>query len=353
MKLALIGLPQSGKTTIFNALTGSERAVAMSAGRIEVHTEVVDVPDDRLRQLADLYSAKKIVHAQISFADVAGVGAGDSGGGLSSQLLNALAGMDGLLLVLRAFEDPAVPHPAESVDPARDLESLQDELLLNDLIIVERRSEKLAETRQKGGGNLQEADKQLALLARLQEALSENKPLRELELNDAERQAIAGFGLLTLKPLLIVVNLGEGQDAPALPGTQSPVLSLQGKLEMELAQMAPEDAAEFLAEYGLAEPGAQRVIRAAYDLLSTQTFYTVGEPEAHAWMLERGASALEAADTIHSDIARGFIRAEIIGAEDLLALGGMAAARDAGKLRLEGRDYTMQDGDIINVRFNV
>jgi hypothetical protein len=352
MKLALIGLPQSGKTTIFNALTGSQRAVAMSAGRIEVHTEVVDVPDERLHLLAALYKAKKIVHAQIAFADVAGVGAGDSGG-FSSQLLNALAGMDGLLLVLRAFEDPAVPHPAESVDPARDLETLQDELLLNDLIIVERRTEKLAETRQKGGGNLQEADKQLALLARLQDSLSANTPLRNLDLNEADQQAIAGFGLLTLKPLLIVINLGEGQSAPPLPSTQSPQLSLQGKLEMELAQMAPEDAAEFLAEYGLAEPGAQRVIRAAYDLLDTQTFYTVGEPEAHAWMLERGASALEAADTIHSDIARGFIRAEIIGAEELLALGGMPAARDAGKLRLEGKTYIMQDGDIINVRFNV
>lgn len=353
MKLALIGLPQSGKTTLFNALTSSERPLAMSAGRVEIHTEVVPVPDPTLHRLAELYKSQKVVHAQITFADVAGVGAGEARSGLSSQLLNALAGMDGLLLVLRAFEDPSVPHPAETVDPTRDLATLQDELLLNDLIIVERRAEKLAETRQKGGGNLQEQDKQLALLVRLQATLAANQPLRQLELSASDQAAISGFGLLTLKRLLVVLNLGEGQPAPELPGAAAPVLSLQGKLEMELAQMAPADAAEFLKEYGLEEPGAQRVIRAAYDLLDTQTFYTVAEPEAHAWMLPRGANALEAADTIHSDIARGFIRAEVINAQELLALGGMAAAREAGKLRLEGRDYTVQDGDVIHVRFNV
>lgn len=353
MKLAIIGLPQAGKTTIFNALTSSDRPVAISAGRIEVHTEMVDVPDERLRQLAQMYGSERAVHAQIAFADAAGMGSGESGQGLSSQLLNALAGMDGLLLVLRAFEDDAVPHPAGSLDAARDLAALQDELLLNDLLILERRNAKLAEARQKGGGDLQEMDKHLALLERLQAHLSSNRPLRELDLNPTEHGYIAGYGLLTLKPLLLVLNLGEGQPAPALSAGDMPLLPLQGKLEMELAQLPEDERAEFLGEYGLDELGAQRVIREAYDLLNIQTFYTLADSEAHAWMLARGASALEAAGTVHSDIARGFIRAEVIDADKLLALGGVAAAREAGKLRLEGKEYAMQDGEVIQVRFNV
>jgi hypothetical protein len=353
MKLGIIGLPQAGKTTIFNALTGSDRPVAMSAGRIEVHTEVVDVPDLRLSQLADLFKSKKIVHAQIAFTDIAGIGAGESAQGLTPQLLNTLSGMDGLLLVLRVFEDQAVPHPAGIVDAARDLVALQDELLLNDLIVVERRAEKLAETRGKSGGDNAKIEKETALLSRLQEWLGVNKALHTLDLREEELAALGGLGLLTLKPLLTVLNLGEGQEVPFLPDTSKPLLSIQGKLEMELAQMPEADAAEFLNEYGLEEPGAQRVIRAAYDLMNVQTFYTIGEPEAHAWIFAQGATALKAADTIHSDIARGFIRAEIVAADELLKLGGMAAVRDKGRLRLEGKEYRMQDGDVINVRFNV
>jgi len=353
MKLGIIGLPQSGKTTIFNALTRSNRPLAMSAGRVEIATAVVDVPDESLLNLAKLFDSKKIVHAQISFADVAGLGGSDASKGLSGQLLNALTGMDGLLLVLRTFEDPSVPHPHETVDAARDLRLVEDELLLNDLIIVERRAGKLSEERGKGGRDIAAIERELALYTGLQERLSANEPLREVSLSADELKQLAGAGLLTTKPLLVVLNLGEGQSVPQLPSTSAPQLSLQGKLEMELAQLSPEDAEPFLKEYGLEESGARRVIRAAHDLLNTQTFYTVGEPEAHAWMLRRGATALEAADTIHSDIARGFIRAEIIGGQELLDLGGMAAARDKGRLRLEGKEYKMQDGDVINVRFNV
>ncbi|MCL5429479.1 MAG: YchF family ATPase [Chloroflexi bacterium] len=352
MKLGIIGLPQSGKTTIFNALTRSSRPLAMSAGRVEITTAVVDVPDERLLKLADLFSSKKIVHAQISFADIAGLGGSDTSKGLSGQLLNALTGMDGLLLVLRAFEDPSVPHPHGTADAARDLRLVEDELLLNDLIIVERRIGKLTEERGKGGRDIPAIERELALYTGLQEKLSANKPLRETSLSSDELKQLAGAGFLTTKPLLIVLNFGEGQSAPSFPSS-APLLSLQGKLEMELAQLSPEDAEIFLKEYGLEESGSRRVIRAAYDLLNTQTFYTIGEPEAHAWMLRRGASALEAADTIHSDIARGFIRAEIVAGQELLDLGGMAAARDKGRLRLEGKEYKMQDGDVINVRFNI
>jgi len=353
MKLGIIGLPQSGKTTIFNALTRSNRLLAMSAGRIEITTAVVDVPDERLLKLADLFSSKKIVHAQISFADIAGLGGSDTSKGLSGQLLNALTGMDGLLLVLRAFEDPSISHPHETIDAARDLRLVEDELLLNDLVIVERRIGKLSEERGKGGRDIPAIERELALYNGLQETLSANKPLRASSLSPDELKQLAGAGMLTIKPLLIVLNIGEGQSAPPLPSAPAPVLSLQGKLEMDLAQLSAEDAAMFLNEYGLKEIGSRRVIRAAYDLLNTQTFYTVGEPEAHAWMLRRGSSALDAADTVHSDIARGFIRAEIVAGQELLDLGGMAAARDKGRLRLEGKEYKMQDGDVINVRFNV
>jgi len=353
MKLGIIGLPQSGKTTIFNALTRSNRPLAMSAGRVEITTAVVDVPDERLMKLAALFDSKKIVHAQISFADVAGLGSSDTSKGITAQLLNALTGMDGLLLVLRAFEDPSVPHPHETADAARDLRLVEDELLLNDLIIVERRITKLNEERGKGGRDIPAIDRELTLYKGLQETLSANKPLRETQLSREELKQLAGAGMLTTKPLLFVLNLGEGQTSPQLPSISAPLLSLQGKLEMELAQLSTEDAEIFLKEYGLEESGSRRVIRAAYDLLNTQTFYTVGEPEAHAWMLHRGASALEAADTIHSDIARGFIRAEIVVGQELLDLGGMSAARDKGRLRLEGKEYKMQDGDVINVRFNI
>ncbi|MEX2144152.1 MAG: DUF933 domain-containing protein [Anaerolineales bacterium] len=353
MKLGIIGLPQAGKTTIYNALTRSNRPLVMSAGRVEITNAVVDVPDERLLQLAAQFRSKKIVHAQISFADVAGLGSADASKGLSAQLLNALTGMDGLLLVVRAFEDPSVPHPHETVDAARDLGFGLDELLLNDLVIVERRLAKLAEERGKGGRDIPALERELALYTRLQQSLSDNTPLRELQLTAGEQAHIAGAGMLTIKPLLIVLNLAEGQAASALPETHAPLLNLQGKLEMELMQLPPEEAQAFLAEYGLQESGSRRVIRAAYDLLNTQTFYTVGEPEAHAWMLRRGETALDAAGTIHSDIARGFIRAEIIAGQELLDLGGMAAARDKGRLRLEGKEYPMADGDVINVRFNV
>jgi GTP-binding protein YchF len=352
MKLGIIGLPQSGKTTIFNALTHSNRPLAMSAGRIEITTAVVDVPDERLLRLAALFASKKIVHAQISFADVAGMGSGDGKQGLSGQLLNALSGMDGLLIVLRSFEDDSVPHPASSVDAARDLAAIEDELLLNDLIIVERKLQKLTEERGKGGRDIPALERQLAHFNKLQAILSENKPLRAAGLTADEGEASAGIGLLTLKPILAVINLGEGQAEPQL-AAGLPVLALQGKLEMELAQLPADEQTVFLQEYGLQEPGALRIIRAAYDLMDTQTFYTVGEPEAHAWMLRKNASALDAAGAIHSDIARGFIRAEIVAGDELLQLGGMAQARDKGRLRLEGKEYPMADGDIINIRFNV
>ncbi len=353
MKLAIIGYPQSGKSTVFNALTQRDDPLSVSGTRVEVHSAMVDVPDERMLALADLFQSKKIVHAQIALADVAGFGGGSSGDALSGQLLNALSGLDGLIIVLRAFEDESVAHLKGSIDPERDLSNLLEDFMLNDLITVERKIERLSEERQKAGRDMAAVEREKVFFARLQDGLNEGKPLREQQISEEEFKLLGGLGFLTQKAVLAILNTGEGEQVDAKEFQGIPALGLQGKLEMELAQMPEDEAAEFQAEYGLEESARRRIIRAAYEMLDTQTFYTVGEPEAHAWMLKRNSNALKAADTIHSDIARGFIRAEVVAADELLELGGMSQARDKGRLRLEGKEYVMQDGDIINVRFNV
>ena len=353
MKLAIIGLPQSGKSTVYNALTKKDETLSVSGTRVEVHSAMVNVPDETLLDLANLYSSKKIVHAQIAFADVAGFGAGGSGESLSGQLLNALSGMDGLMIVLRNFADDSVPHIKGSIDPARDLAALLEDLMLNDLIVAERKIERLAEERQKSGRDSAAIEKEKAFFEKVLEALNHGTPLRDQALSEDEKNTVSGLGFLTHKVVLAVQNNGEDQEDSAIQHEGIKTLSLLGKLEMELAQLPDEEAGEFLSEYGISESGGQRIIRAAYEMLNTQSFYTAAESEAHAWMLQKGSSALKAAHTIHSDIARGFIRAEIIHASDLLELGSLANARDVGKLRLEGKDYPMRDGDVINVRFNV
>ena len=353
MKLAIIGLPQSGKSTVYNALTGSQSALTISSGRVEVNTAMLAVPDENLPKLKPIFGAKKMGPAQIAFADVTGFAGGASGEALSGQLLNALSGMDGLILVIRCFEDEAVPHPKGSVDPQRDLIALLEDLMLNDLIAVERKLERLAEERQKGGREITQIEREQALFQRLLEDLNAGIPLREQTLSEEERGLLAGLGLLTDKAVMVLLNLGEGQAQPQIAAEGLPLLGLQGKLEMELAQLSPADTAEFLAEYGLSESGGQRIIRAAYDMLEVQSFYTGAEKEVRAWTLKRGATAVQAADTIHSDMARGFIRAEVIQAAELIELGSLAKAREEGKLRLEGKDYLVQNEDVITVRFNV
>ncbi len=354
MKLGIIGLPQSGKTTVFNALTRGNAPTRASAGRIEVHTAVVDVPDPRLDELARMFRPRKVVHAQVTYADIAGLEGSASKGGISGSLLNQLSQMDGFIHVVRCFEDESVLHPAGSVNPARDLATMESELVLNDLIAVERKLERLATERRKGGGDRALIERQIVLFQRLHEALSEERPLREIEVSSDERKMLSGFGLLSLKPLLILLNLGEGQEPPQVESPPScPVIALQGKLEMEIAQLPPEDAALFAAEYGIEEPVLNRMIRLSYDLLGLQSFFTVGEDEVRAWTVRRGVTVHEAAGEIHTDMQRGFIRAEVISYEDLIALGSLAEARARGKLRLEGKGYIVQDGDIIHIRFNV
>jgi GTP-binding protein YchF len=352
MKLGIIGLPQSGKTTIFNALTRGDTPTTASAGRIEIHTAVVDVPDLRIDKLSAMFKPKKTIYAKVTYADIAGLDTGAAKTGISGQLLNQLTQMDGFILVVRLFEDDNVPHPAGSLNAKRDVDTMLSELLLNDLIAVERKLERLTEERKKGGTDKVLNERQTALFTRLHEALNTGTPLRNVEINAEDSKELASFGLLTRKPILTVFNLGEGQAAPAMQ-LDHPSVALMGKLEMEIAQLGPEDAAVFMKEYGIEELSLSRMIKLSYDLLQLQSFFTVGEDEVRAWTTHRAASAVEAAGEIHTDLQRGFVRAEVVAYEDLISLGGMNEAKAKGKLRLEGKEYPVKDGDIVHIRFNI
>ncbi len=357
MRLGIIGLPQSGKTTVFNALTRGHAPTGsmLGGGRFEVHTAVVTVPDPRVDKLSALFKPRKTIYAQVTYADIAGIESNpDAKGELKGPLLGELRQMDGLLNVVRAFADEAVPHPLHSVDPARDVTAMESELLINDLITVERKLERLEDELRKGGVKDKAlAQKEVELFKKLHAHLQEDKPLREMEFTPDEERALSGMGLLTQKPMLILWNLGEGQKepSPSAPGRRSATAGIQGKVEMEIAQMAPEEAAAFLKEFSIEEPGLNRVIRLSYDLLGLQSFFTVGEDEVRAWTVRRGALAPEAAGVVHTDLQKGFIRAEVVHYDDLTALGSLAEAKTKGKLRLEGKEYPVKDGDVLNIRF--
>jgi hypothetical protein len=303
-------------------------------------------------KLSGMFKPKKTIYAKVTYADIAGLEAGAAKTGISGQLLNQLTQMDAFLHVVRVFEEDNVPHPSGSVDAQRDIESMESELLLNDLVAVERKLERLVDERKKGGTDKADNERQTALFQRLNAALSGNTPLRKVEISAEESKILASFGLLTRKPILTVLNLGEGQSAPTVKVDHA-MVALQGKLEMEIAQLPPEDAAVFMKEYGIEEPSLHRMIRLSYDLLDQQSFFTVGEDEVRAWTIRRGASAVEAAGTIHTDLQRGFVRAEVVAYDDLVSLGSMQEAKAGGKLRLEGKEYPVKDGDIVHIRFNI
>ncbi|HEX7556060.1 MAG TPA: redox-regulated ATPase YchF [Leptolinea sp.] len=355
MKLGIIGLPQSGKTTLFNALTRATQPTGIT-GKIEVHTAVVDVPDGRVDKLSVMFQPKKTIYAKVTYADIAGLDGSTSKSGIAGTLLNNLTQMDGFIHVVRAFEDENVPHPSGSVDALRDLSAMDSEFLLNDLIAVERRLEKLTEEKKKGAGRDKSViDREVELFNRFHETLSQDKLLRDLTLSVEEEKMLAGFGFLSRKPVLVVINLSEGQKEPVVnyDHLHSQVVALQAKLEMDIAQLPPEEAAMFLQEYGITEPSLNRMIRLSYDLLGLQSFFTVGPDEVRAWTTHRGATAPEAAGEIHTDLQKGFIRAEVVSYDDLMTLGGMNEAKAKGRLRLEGKEYIVLDGDILNIRFNL
>jgi hypothetical protein len=363
MQIGIIGLPNSTKTTIFNALTrGQIETAAYSSGKLEVHTAMVDVPDPRVDTLSKMFNPRKTTCAQVQYNDIAGLARGiGEKGGLDGNLLNQIVQNDALLHVVRAFEDETVPHIEETIHPERDLEILDTELILSDLAMVERRLERIAAQLTKRGGTPAERDamaKEQALLQRFKPQLENGQPLRDLELNADELKIVKNLAVVTHKPQLVVLNTGDRvvpdpNEIVKYHHKKTILVTLQGKLEMELAQMSPEEAREFLEHYGIAEPGLARMIRLSYALLGLHAFFTVGEDEVRAWTIPVGATALEAAGTIHTDLARGFIRAEVIAYDDLIACSGMTQARQRGLLRLEGKEYVVKDGDILSIRFNV
>lgn len=370
MELGIIGLPTSGKTTIFNALTRGDRpTTAASTGKLEIHTAVIDVPDQRLDRLNEIFNPHKKTYTKVTYTDIAGLDKGVAKSGLSGELRNQIARMDAFVHVVRAFKDNRVPHPLESVDPQRDLTILNDELLLADLIRVENRLEHITEALQKGarGEERKALYSQQDLFERLRQHLESGTPLQAAGLTSEEEAVVRGFSLLTLKPMLVLLNIADVEssnekafkldtylDNPSdYKSPNTTIMPIQGKLEMEIAQLSPDDAQVFMEEFNIEELSLNKVIRTSYQLLDLISFFTVNDDELRAWTVKQGATALEAAGTIHTDLARGFIRAEVIAYKDLNEFGSMAAARKAGKVSLEGKDYIVQDGDLIQVRFSV
>jgi ribosome-binding ATPase len=353
MRLGIVGLPSSGKTTLFNALTHSNLATGMSTGQFEVHTAVVNVPDPRVEKLKAMYKPRKTTYTQVTYVDIGGIDKGIGEGGLKGQFRNELAQLDGFLHVVRVFQNDNVPHPSGSIEAMRDIQTLDSEFLLTDLVAVEQRIEKLdAESRRKGRTMEKSLIDEMELMQRIKAHLESDKPLRDLGLTEAEIKPLRGYGFLTLKPTLIVLNAGEDGKAPEIdyPHAKSKVVTLQARIEAELSQLDPEDAAVFMEEYGITELSAQKVIRLSYELMAIQSFFTVGEDEVRAWSVGIGSTAPEAAGAIHSDLQKGFIRAEVMAYDDLIAGGSEAALKATGKLRLEGREYIVKDGDIVHIR---
>jgi GTP-binding protein YchF len=356
MRLGIIGLPQSGKTTLYNALTRGSVPTGTGSGKLEVHTAVVDVPDPRVDILSKMFNPKKTIYTKVTYADIAGLDGSAGKSGISGVLMNHLTQMDGFIHVIRCFESDEVPHPAGTLDPLRDIATMDSEFILNDLIAVERKQERLAEERKKGAGREKAViEREQELFDRFSATLSEEKPLRDMDISREEEKMLSGYGFLSRKPVLIVLNLSEGQAEPAIVYTHqhSRIVSLQGKLEMDIAQLPPDEMDVFLQEFGIEEPSLNRMIRLSYDLLGLQSFFTVGPDECRAWTVHRGATAPEAAGEIHTDLQKGFIRAEVVAYNDLIALGSMNEAKSKGKFRLEGKEYIVQDGDILNIRFNI
>jgi GTP-binding protein YchF len=360
MKIAIIGLPNSGKTTVFNALTrGTAETAAYSSGQLEPNLATVKVPDARLDVLARMFNPKKVTPADVQYVDIGGLssGAGQSGG-LPPALLNYIGGADALLHVARAFADETVPHPEGRVDLASDVAAVDLELAFSDLGIIERRLSKLNSEI----GKISSKDRELRiaerdLLVRLQSELEAERPIRDLELSEEEERILRGYQFLTAKPLLLVVNIGEEQikNPPsfAYAHRRSGVVAICGKVEAELAQLDDEDAQAFMDDLGISEAARDRVIAESYELLGLLSFLTAGPDEVRAWTIRRNTPAVEAAGAIHSDIQRGFIRAEIVAYDDLIKAGGMNEAKKAGTVRLEGKTYIVKDGDVCHFLFNV
>ena len=364
--VGIIGPGKSGKTTIFNALTGGKADTGGFAGdAMDAHIGVAKVPEPRLKTLADMLQPKRVVPAEVRYIDVgASLKSQVTSKGIGGELLNHLSNADALINVVRAFADDSVPHPEGSLDVERDIATMNLELIFSDLAIIERRLERI-ETSLKGA---KPPERQAVLheqetLLNLRAELEKDVPIRSLTLAAGEERLLAGYQFLTAKPLLILANIDEEQLPKVAEleaelnsrhtGEKSRIIALCGKLEMELGQLDEPAAAEFRADFGLTESGLDRVIKQSYELLGLVSFFSTASGEVKAWSIPHGTSAVKAAGKIHSDMERGFIRAEVISFDDLSRCGGLAEARKQGLLRLEGKEYIVQDGDVITFLFNV
>ncbi|HXZ30631.1 MAG TPA: redox-regulated ATPase YchF [Dehalococcoidia bacterium] len=362
MKVAIIGLPKSGKTTIFNALTRGRAEVAAYSPTLAPNIGVAKVSDSRLLALEGIFQPKKTVSAEVSYIDIAGSIKSFGKEGAGGEFLNYLTTADALLQVVRAFQDDKIPHPEGSVDPKRDIAALDLELAISDLAIMERRLEKL-ETSLKGAKAAERDSylKEQLLLHKIKVELEKDIPIRIQALAKEELKMLANYQFLTAKPMLVALNIGEGQisQAAQLEGgisslyPQFAVVALCGKLEMELAQLSDAEAKEFRGAMGLSKPALDRVIDLSYSLLQLISFFTTVSSELKAWTIPGGTPAPKAAGKIHSDMERGFIRAEVISYSDLKACGNLPEARKRGLLRTEGKNYIIQDGDVVTFLFNV
>jgi len=366
MQIAIVGLAGAGKTTVFNTLTRGH-AETGGFGGLTLNVGVVKVPDERLERLAEIFKPKKIVQADVTYVDLPAPPASSEGRigteELPAEHLARLRDADALLHVVRAFEDPNHPHPAGSVDPARDLEQLDLEFILADLAMADRRLERLKGTGRHGTPAEREAaEREEGILVRLKAALEVGRPIRDEQLDPAEEKALRGFRFLSQKPVLVLLNVGEGDlgAASALvervtagyPHRHALVDALSARIEMELGELEPDEALVFMEELGIAESSLGRVIRLSYQLLGLISFLTAGPDEVRAWPIVDGSTAVEAAGVIHTDLAHGFIRAETVSYEDLLSLGSLPEARRAGRLRSEGKTYRVRDGDVVEILFS-
>jgi GTP-binding protein YchF len=350
MKVGIAGFPRSGKTTVFNALAGQHADVGGFTEPGKVHLGTIKVPDTRIDKLSEIFKPRKTTYAEMVFVDFPAAGGSSAGHALETSTLTQMRETDALVQVVRGFADSI---DGKAADPVRDLANFKSELILNDLALIERRLERL----QKEKGKEQEK----LLLERCKAVLDDEQTLRLLELTPEEATALAGFGFLSRRPFMAVLNVPEADAKAALPEAVASWLAteklqgllLAGQIEMEIANLAAEDRQGFLEDLGLEASARDRFIRAAYELLDQISFLTSGEDEVRAWTIRRGTIAVKAAAKIHSDIERGFIRAEVVHFDDFVHYGSDAKAREAGKLRLEGKEYIVRDGDIIHFRFNV